>query len=187
MPRSASNKALFTQLTFLLNGGQAHATFEDAVKGLPAKLRGKVPAGLPYSAWQIVEHIRIAQRDILDFSRNRSYGTAAHPNPKARPRPYHHLNWPDDYWPKSPTPPTSRAWAESLRQIHVDRITFIKLLRAASNSGTLHTPFPWAEKSAAGHRDTAKTLLRSALLIADHTAYHTGELILLRRLLHCWK
>lgn len=156
--------ALRTQLKQLLDGGQAHATFEDAVKGLPVKLRGVVPEGLPYSAWQIVEHIRIAQRDILDFSRN--------VDGRYKPR-----KWPQDYWPKKAAPSSAKAWRESIRQIHKDRKAFEALLKAAGDSG-LTEPFPWGDE---------QTLLREALLIADHAAYHTGELIVVRRLLGVWK
>jgi hypothetical protein len=156
--------AVRTQLKQLLDGGQAHATFEDAVKGMPAKLRGVVPEGLPYSAWQIVEHIRIAQRDILDFSRN---GDGSY-----KPR-----KWPQAYWPKSAKPPSAKAWSESIRQIRLDRNAFEALLKAAGDDG-LTDPFAWGD---------GQTLLREALLIADHAAYHTGELIVVRRLLGAWK
>jgi uncharacterized damage-inducible protein DinB len=158
------SKEVRKQLAQLLEGGQAHATFEDAVKGLPAKLRGVIPQGLPYSAWQIVEHIRIAQRDILDYSRN-SDG-------KYKPR-----KWPDDYWPKSAEPPNKTAWNTCLQKIADDRKAFEKLLKKADDE-ELVQPFAWGE---------GQTLLREALLIADHAAYHTGELIVLRRLLGAWR
>ena len=158
-------KELRTQLQALLDGGQAHATFEDAVKDFPAKLRGVVPDGLPYSAWQILEHIRIAQRDILDFSDNTD-GT------------YKPQKWPDSYWPKSPEPPTSDAWEKSVEQVRADRKTFEKLFNAVDDN-SLVAPFAWG--------DGKQSLLREAFLIGDHTAYHTGELIILRRLLGAWK
>ena len=163
VPKSLGS-GLRDELQKLLDGGQAHATFEAAVKDLPAKLRGVVPDGLPYSAWQIVEHIRIAQRDILEFSDNAdgSY----------KPR-----KWPDTYWPKSPEPPSDDAWDQSIQQIHADREAFETLLKTSSDAA-LVTPFTWVE---------GQTLLREALLIADHDAYHTGELIVLRRLLGAWK
>ena len=157
-------KAVRKLLAQLLEGGQAHATFEAAVKGFPVKLRGVVPKGLPYSAWQIVEHIRIAQRDILDFSRN---GDGSY---KAR-------KWPQDYWPKSTKPPSAKAWSESIRKLHQDRKAFEALLAKASDA-ELVRPFAWGD---------GQSLLRQALLIADHAAYHTGELIVLRRLLGAWK
>jgi hypothetical protein len=152
------------ELKKLLDGGQAHATFASAVKDMPARLRGVVPAGLPYSAWQIVEHIRIAQRDILDFSRN---GDGSY-----QPR-----KWPDTYWPKSPEPPSEGAWEESIRKVGEDHEAFETLLNAASDK-TLVEPFAWGD---------GQTLLREALLIADHDAYHTGEIIVVRRLLGAWK
>jgi hypothetical protein len=157
-------KAVRQQLAQLLEGGQAHATFEAVVKGFPVKLRGVVPEGLPYSAWQIVEHIRIAQRDILDFGRNHdgSY----------KPR-----RWPQDYWPKSAKPPSAKAWSESIRKVHQDRMVFQALLKKASDA-ELVKPFAWGD---------GQSLLREALLLADHAAYHTGELIVLRRLLGAWK
>jgi hypothetical protein len=155
---------LRSELKKLLDGGQAHATFDDAVKEMPAKLRGKVLKGLPYSAWQIVEHLRIAQLDILDFSRNEdgSY----------KPR-----KWPQEYWPKEAGPPSARAWSESIKAIRADREAFEKLLKAATDE-QLGSPFDWGE---------GQTLLREALLMADHMAYHVGELIVLRRLLGAWK
>jgi len=157
-------KGLRSELKKLLDGGQAHATFEAAVKAMPVKLRGVVPDGLPYSAWQIVEHIRIAQRDILDFSRNAdgSY----------KPR-----TWPDDYWPKLAFPPSAGAWEKSIKAINLDRVAFEKLLRKASDE-ELVKPFAWGD---------GQTLLREAFLVADHVAYHVGELIVLRRLLGAWK
>src|SRR5215471_9174880 len=96
------------QLKALLDGGQAHATFEQAVKDMPTKQQGVVPEGLPYSAWQLLEHIRLAQRDILDFSRNHDGS-------------YREMKWPDGYWPKAPEPPDSHAWEKSAEQIREDR------------------------------------------------------------------
>jgi uncharacterized damage-inducible protein DinB len=157
-------KGLRSELQKLLDGGQAHATFDAAVKEFPAHLRGTVPANLPYSAWQIVEHIRIAQRDILDFSRNTD-GT------------YKHRKWPDSYWPNEPAPPTPDAWDAALQHIRDDRRAFEDLLKSADDAALI-APFPWGE---------GQTLLREAFLIADHDAYHTGELIILRRLLGIWK
>jgi hypothetical protein len=148
----------------LLDGGNAHATIDDAVKGLPAKLQGVVPEGLPYSAWQILEHIRITQRDILDFSTNADGS-------------YKELKWPEEYWPKSAEPPNEDAWGHSIAQIRADRKTFEKLL-AGADDAELVRPFAW------GH---GQTLLREALLIADHDAYHIGEMIVIRRLLGTWK
>jgi uncharacterized damage-inducible protein DinB len=152
------------ELVKLLDGSQAHAPFEDAVKDLPAELRGVVPRGLPYSAWQIVEHIRIAQRDILDFSHN-SDGS------------YLEKTWPEDYWTKSPEPPSEAAWDEAVSAVIADRTAFEQLLNNVGDEG-LTRPFPWGD---------GQTMLREALLILDHAAYHVGELIVLRRLLGAWK
>jgi hypothetical protein len=154
--------AVVTQLLALLRGGQAHASFKQAVAGFPARHRGVVPDGLPYSAWQLVEHIRIAQRDILDFSNNHD-GT------------YKPLKWPKDYWPKAAAPATG-AWDKSLRAIRADRAAFERLL--TTKGADLNAAFPWGD---------GQTLMREAFLLADHDAYHVGEIVMLRRLLGCWK
>jgi hypothetical protein len=152
------------QLKALLDGGQAHATFDQAIKDMPATLQGVVPEGLPYSAWQLLEHIRVTQRDILNFSRNEDGS-------------YRALKWPDEYWPKEPEPPNAQAWSKSVEQIREDRKTFEKLVDSVDDSDLIK-PFPWGN---------GQNLLREALLIADHDAYHIGELVLLRRLLGAWK
>jgi hypothetical protein len=151
------------QLVALLDGGQAHATFEDAVKGFPKELRGVVPDGLPYSAWQLLEHIRIAQRDILNFSAPPTGG-------------YHALKWPEGYWPKETVPESAGAWDRSIAAVEADREKFKALI--LKPEADLAKPFLWG---------TGQNLLREAFLIADHNAYHVGEMILLRRLLGAWK
>jgi hypothetical protein len=151
-----------TQLLALLKGGQAHTTLDHAVKDFPVDLRGKVPDGLPYSAWQILDHLRITQRDILNFSAPPTGG-------------YHPIQWPDDYWPKSPAPPSPHAWDQSVAAIHADREHFEALL--TSPHADLAKPFRWGD---------GQNLLREALLIADHNAYHLGELVVVRRLLGVW-
>lgn len=153
---------LVKQLVALLDGGQAHATFEDAVKGFPAKLRGVVPDGLPYSAWQILEHMRIAQHDILNFSAPPTGG-------------YHGLKWPEAYWSKEAEPEPGD-WDRSVASVLADREKFKALL--TKPNADLYKPFLWG---------TGQNLLREALLIADHAGYHVGELIVLRRLLGAWK
>jgi hypothetical protein len=150
------------QLIALLNGGQAHTTFDEAVKDFPADLRGSVPSNLPYSAWQLLEHLRIAQRDILNFSAPPTGG-------------YHPMKWPEDYWPKSPQPPSTNAWDHSITEIHSDLKHFIALIENPNSD--LYKTFRWGD---------GQNLLREALLVADHTAYHLGELIVLRRLLGAW-
>ncbi len=158
-----SSGELIKQLAALLNGGQAHAGFEAAVKDMPVELRGRVPENVPYSAWQMVEHLRIAQRDILNFSAPPTGG-------------YHPLKWPEDYWPKSAEPPSAGAWDQTIATIRSDREAFVGLLMKPE--ADLTKPFRWGE---------GQNLLREALLIADHTAYHTGELVVIRRLLGAWK
>jgi DinB superfamily len=162
-PESTPGEAeLRKQLVALLRGGQAHTTFDDAIKGFPEKLRGDVPGNLPYSAWQLLEHLRITQRDILEFSAPPTGG-------------YHPLQWPEAYWPESPQPPSAHAWDESIKAIHADLESFIKIIENPKSD--LYKPFRWGD---------GQNLLREALLVADHTAYHLGELIVLRRLLGAW-
>jgi hypothetical protein len=157
-----AQKELRKQLIALLRGGQAHTSFDEAVKDFPAELRGTVPPNLPYSAWQLLEHIRIAQRDILNFSAPPTGG-------------YHPIAWPDAYWPKSPQPPTPHAWDQSVASIRTDLDHFEALIQ--NPDADLYKPFRWGE---------GQNLLREALLIADHNAYHLGELVVLRRLLGAW-
>jgi hypothetical protein len=156
------DEELRKQLVALLDGGQAHATFEDAVADFPVKLRGVIPDGLPYSAWEILEHIRIAQKDILDFSAPPTGGYLA-------------MKWPEAYWPKGPDPVSAEAWDRAVAAIEADREKFKALI--VRPGVDLAKPFLWG---------TGQNLLREALLIADHNAYHVGELIVLRRLLGAW-
>jgi hypothetical protein len=150
------------ELLALLRGGQAHVSFDDAVKDFPAEYGGSVPDGLPYSAWQILEHIRIAQRDILDFSAPPTGG-------------YQPMEWPAAYWPESAEPPSDDAWNASVAAIRKDLDKFEALITRPE--ADLYKPFRWGE---------GQSLLREALLIADHNAYHLGELVVLRRLLGIW-
>lgn len=154
--------ALRKQLIALLRGGQAHVTFDDAVKDFPAKLRGSIPSDLPYSAWQLLEHLRITQRDILNFSAPPTGG-------------YHPISWPDGYWPESQEPPSANAWEQSIAAVRTDLEHFEALIQNPKSD--LYKPFRWGD---------GQNLLREALLIADHTAYHLGELVVLRRLLGVW-
>lgn len=149
------------QLIQLLTGSNAHQSFEEAINDLPVSLRGIKPDKLPYSIWQLVDHIRIAQWDILEFSRD--------PNHQSPP-------WPDGYWSKEVAPPTDEAWERAVQQIKQDRDAFIALL--SDSECDLYAPF--------AHGD-GQNLLREALLIADHTAYHVGEILVIRRLLNAWK
>jgi hypothetical protein len=140
---------------------EAHATFEDAVKDIPANLRGARPEGLPYSAWELLEHLRIAQHDILEF--------CVDPD-------YKEMKWPDDYWPPSPAPPSDAAWEESIRGFVADRKAIQDL--AADTSRDLEAKIP---------HGSGQTYLRELVLILDHNAYHIGQLVLVRRLLGIWK
>lgn len=153
------NQSLITELEKLLRGGTAHVGFEDAIADLPEALLGQRPDNLPYSIWQLVEHIRIAQADMLDFCRNPDY----------KP-----LNWPEDYWPKEAAPEDKATFEHSVRSIQEDLEAFIQLL----HRGDLYTPFPHGE---------GQNLLREALQIADHTAYHVAEIVVVRRLLEAWR
>jgi hypothetical protein len=148
-------------LVSLLSGGNAHAKFDDAVKDFPPDLRGVKPAKAPYSAWQLLEHMRIAQRDILDFCINSNYKEMA---------------WPDDYWPKMPAPPENAAWTKSIKSFQNDLTQMQKLVSDPATD--LLAPIPWG---------SGQTILREALLVADHNAYHLGQLVLVRRLLGTWK
>ena len=152
---------LRAQLVKLLSSGEAHVDFDRAVKGIPVKLRGVRPKGLPYSLWQLLEHLRLAQRDILDFCRNPRYRA-----PK----------WPDDYWPAKPVPPTARAWGRSVAAFRADRRAFARLISRPSLDPYANIP----------HGD-GQTYLREILLAADHAAFHLGEIVAVRRLLGAWK
>lgn len=156
-----NDKSLRQHLLELLEGGGAHAKFDDVVKGLPPKLRGAKPENFPHSPWMVLEHLRIAQEDILEFCVNAKY--------KAR-------KWPDDYWPKKPAPPSSAAWAKSVQQFRSDAKTMQKLV--ANPKTDLFARIPWGD---------GQTILREALLVADHNAYHLAQFVDVRRLLGAWK
>ncbi len=154
------DNSLRQHLLDLLNGGHAHATFDAAVRNLPIALRGKRPRGAEHSPWEVLEHLRIAQWDILEFSRD-----AAHQSPA----------WPSGYWPATPVPPDPKAWDKSVRAFRRDLKAMCDLV--ADPSTDLYVRIP--------HGD-GQTILREALLVADHNAYHLGELVLVRRLLGAW-
>jgi uncharacterized damage-inducible protein DinB len=155
-----SDTQLRRQLRDLLGWGDAHVTFEKAVKGMPPRLRGVVPPGLPHSAWQLVEHIRLAQADILEFCVKRTY---------------RHKKWPDAYWPKAPGPRHAAAWTRSLAAIRRDRRALRRL--ASTRSIDLFARVPNGE---------GQTYLREIILAADHEAYHVGQIVLVRRALGNW-
>jgi hypothetical protein len=145
----------------LLEGKSAHSDFDTALKGFPVKRAGERPDGAPHSAWQLLEHLRIAQWDILEFSRN-----PKHVSPK----------WPAGYWPRTEAPPDAAAWRESVRAFRADLRAMRKLV--ADPATDLFAPIPHGE---------GQTLLREALLAADHNSYHLGQFVLLRRLLGSWQ
>jgi DinB superfamily len=156
-----TNQALREHLVALLGGGNAHAGFDQAVSSLPAALQGRRPQGAPHSAWELLEHLRIAQWDILEFSRN-----PKHVSP----------GWPDGYWPKTAAPPNAQAWEESVAKFRADLKAMEQLVSDPATD--LFARIPHGE---------GQTILREALLVADHNAYHVGELVFLRRLLSAWK
>jgi hypothetical protein len=148
------------QLADSLAWGDAHADFDAVIAGIPAAKRGVRPEGVPYSAWQLLEHLRLAQHDILDFCVNADYQEMA---------------WPADYWPTSPEPPSSAAWDESIVRYKADREAVARL-----------AVDPTIDLDAAIPHGSGQTYGREVLLILDHTAHHLGEMILLRRLLSIW-
>lgn len=154
-------EALRQQVRNLLASKDAHADFEAAIAGLPAKLRGVKPKGAEHSAWQLVEHLRIAQWDILEFSRN-----PKHVSPE----------WPAGYWPKTAAPPSPAAWNKAINSFRSDLKAMQDLV--ADKKNELFAPIP---------HGSGQTLLREALVLADHNAYHVGQLVLLRRLLGSWE
>jgi hypothetical protein len=156
----AHQTSLRQHLLDLVDGGNAHAKFEDVVAGIPAELRGQKPSGFPHSPWMLLEHMRIAQWDILEFCRNRK-----HVSPK----------WPDGYWPEKQAPASSTAWEESIKSFRADLKAVQDLVK--SPKADLFAKIPWGE---------GQTILRETLLVADHNAYHLGQLVDLRRLLGAW-
>lgn len=142
----------------LLDWQDAHASFDTAVEGLPAHLRGRRPEGCPHSAWELVEHMRLTQWDILDFCVNPSYQERA---------------WPADYWPDANEAPTDEGWDESLRRFRADR----EALKRLGAEADLLARIP---------HGTGQTYLRELVLVADHNAYHVGQLVMVRRVLGAW-
>ena len=156
-----TDSALRSLLAQVLSWEDAHAGFEAAVEGLPAPLRGTAPQGLPYSPWQMLEHLRITQHDILDFCVNPGYQEMA---------------WPADYWPAAAAPPSPDAWQASVDSFLQDRDALKQL--AMDPALDLAAPIP---------HGNGQTYLRELFLVADHSAYHIGQLVLIRRLLGSWK
>lgn len=151
---------LRSHLTKLLDWHDAHVDFDGAVDGVAPELRGRQPQGLPYSPWQILEHLRLSQHDILDFCVNPAY---------------EEMKWPDEYWPKTVAPPSADAWTASIAAFKADCDALKRL--AADPSVDLFAKIPH------GH---GQTYLREVLLVADHNSYHIGQLVAVRRLLGAW-
>ncbi|HUI79092.1 MAG TPA: DinB family protein [Bryobacteraceae bacterium] len=156
----AADTAVREHLIWLLEGGHAHTKFDDAVKGFPVPRAGERPKGAPYSAWELLEHMRMAQNDMLRFSLS-----ADHVSPE----------WPTGYWPATPGPNSEADWTKSLRSFRKDLAEFVAVIRDPGQD--LNRKFPWGD---------GQSLFREALQIADHNAYHLGQLVLVRRLLGEW-
>ncbi len=155
-----TDKSLRAHLLWLLRAGDAHLSFDNAVADFPPELRGVKPPGVPHTAWRLLEHLRICQWDILEFSRN-----PEHVSPK----------YPEGYWPDSESPPDQSAWKNSMAAFYADLQAVADLV--ANPSTDLYAPIP---------HGSGQTILREALLVAEHNAYHLGQLVLLRRLLGAW-
>lgn len=155
------DRALRQHLLYLLKGGGAHVGFDEVVADLPPALRGKKPAGLPHTPWMLLEHMRLAQWDILEFSRNSKHVSPA---------------WPKGYWPKSEAPSGAAEWNKSIRRFKQDLKAMQQLVNNPKTD--LFSRIPWGD---------GQTMLREALLVADHNAYHLAQLVDARRLLGAWK
>ena len=154
------HKPLREHVVYLLKGGGAHLHFDKAVADIPANLRDRMVAPVPHSPWRLLEHMRIAQWDILEFSRN-----PKHVSPP----------WPDGYWPDAATRPDDRAWDQAVKAFRADLAAMCALV--ADPATDLFARIPHGK---------GQTILREALLVADHNAYHLGQLVVVRRLLGCW-
>src|SRR5580704_9014417 len=153
-------EALRQQLAKMLNWGEAHVDFKTALVNLPFEQQGRMPAAIPHSAWQLLEHMRIALWDILEFSRGSQHAS---------------LKWPEDYWPATVAPPDDKAWKRSVDSFLGDLEGMRKLITDPASD--LFQPLA---------HGTGQTLLREALLAADHNAYHLGQLVLVRKALDAW-
>lgn len=158
---SVNDRSLREHLLYLLGGGGAHVSLDDAIAGLPAEVRGQKPQGTDHSIWDLLEHIRIAQWDILEFSRNRK-----HKSPQ----------WPEGYWPAAGQSPSAAQWNASVKRVRAE----LKAMQAlVKNPRTdLFAKIAWGD---------GQTILREALLVADHNAYHVAQIVDVRRLLGVWK
>jgi uncharacterized damage-inducible protein DinB len=152
--------SLRDHLLSLLKGGGAHLNFDKAIADLPAELRGAKPPGVPHTPWRLLEHLRIAQRDILEFTRDPRHVS---------------LPWPAGYWPAGDAPPDDEAWDRSVAAFRADLRAMQDLITDPATD--LFAPLPHGK---------GQTALREALLVADHNAYHLGQLVVVRRLLGAW-
>ena len=154
-------KYLREHLLWLLRGGYAHIGFEQVVADLPIELRGRRAAGIPHTPWRLLEHLRVAQWDILEFSRNPQHVSPPHP---------------EGYWPEHEAPADDAAWTTAIERFSQDAAAFQELITDPPRD--LLAPLPWGD---------GQTLLREALLLADHNAYHLGQLVAVRRALGAWQ
>lgn len=157
---NANDRSLRNHVLYLLQGGGAHLHFDEVIARIPPRLRGQKPAGLPHSLWMLFEHMRLAQWDILEFSRN-----PKHKSP----------DWPGGYWPTTDAPRSSAAWNASIKKFRADLKAMQDLVKNPKTD--LFARIPWGD---------GQTILREALLVADHNAYHLGQMLDVRRLLGAW-
>ena len=155
------DRMLRDHVLYLLRGGGAHLNFDKAVAGLPPKLRGAKPDGVPHTPWRLMEHMRLTQWDILQFSRN-----PKHVSPE----------FPEGYWPKGDAPPSSKAWDASIKAFRKDLKAMEKVVDDPKTDLFARIP-----------HGNGQTILREALLVADHNAYHLGQLVVIRRMLGAWR
>jgi len=157
---NANDRSLREHVLYLLQGGGAHARFDEVIAGIPAELRGQKPTGMPHSLWMLLEHMRLAQWDILEFSRD-----AKHVSPE----------WPKGYWPPKDAPPNAAAWNGSIKKFRQDLKAMQTLVKNPKTD--LFAKIAWGD---------GQTILREAQLVADHNAYHLAQMVDVRRLLGAW-
>jgi hypothetical protein len=158
--KNDQERSLREHLLYLLQDGGAHPHFDEVIADVPTRLRGQKPAGMPHSLWMLLEHMRVAQRDILEFSRD-----PKHASP----------DWPQGYWPKTEAPPSTDAWDAGIKNFRADLKAMVDLVKNPRTD--LFAKIPWGD---------SQTILREALLMADHNAYHLGQMLDVRRLLGVW-
>jgi uncharacterized damage-inducible protein DinB len=156
-----STRVMREQLLELLRGKSAHLDFVHAIAGLPPKLRGAKPPGQPHTLWRLVDHMRIAQRDILDFTKD-----GQHKSPK----------WPEGYWPNSDTPRDAKHWNDCVKDFKADLKEMMRIVKDKKTD--LLAPIPGGQ---------GQTVFREAMLLADHNSYHLGQIVIVRRLLGAWE